>query len=66
MCVMATSRVRGVIACATSCERILPCASGGTMVSVIAPLRESSESGRSTELCSSSVVTTWSPVRTTP
>ena len=33
---------------------------------VIAPLRESSESGRSTELCSSSVVTTWSPVRSTP
>ena len=30
------------------------------------PLRESSESGRSTELCSMSVEMTWSPLRSTP
>ena len=55
MCVITTSLVRGSMARSISSARICPCASGGTSVSVITPLRESSDSGRSTELCSSSV-----------
>ena len=66
VCVIATSRVRAVSARSISRASIRPSASGGTSVSVITPLLASSESGRSTELCSISVDTTWSPVRTAP
>ena len=66
ICVITTRRVLFSIARATACGAIRPSASGGTSVSVITPVRESSDRGRSTELCSMSVETTWSPLRITP